>query len=111
MKVKLYGHATTGTCKTIKVVPSSKTCILWAPAAVAPPEGEDSFEASNLGTWMRGREAPADGSGKVERKGLLRQCFEVEFDHARQLLNPSGGKDTNALCLITVQKHISKARS
>ena len=93
--IKIYGHATTKTAKTVKVVPSDKPCIVWS-----PHQSSSEFTADSFGTWLRSREESAVGDVKgIECKGLLRPCFEVTFVNAEKMLKPVG---KNPLCFFTI---------
>ena len=97
--VKVYGHATTRTARTVRIVPSDKPCIVWAPRQRTP---DTEFNADNFGQWLRSREAPAVGDStkvNIECMGLLRPCFEVTFVHSEKMLKPIR---QNPLCLFTI---------
>ena len=99
--VRVYGHATTRTARAVRIVPSDKPCIVWAPHQRTP---DTEFNADNFGQWLPSREALAVGNGdggksNFECKGLLRPSFEVTFVHSEKMLKPSR---KNPLCLFTI---------
>ena len=96
--IKIYGHATTKTTKTVKVVPCDTPRIVWSPNAESSASSE--FTADTFGKWLCSREAPAVGDVKVvECKGVLRPCFEVTWVSAEKMLKPV---NKNPLCLFTI---------
>ena len=104
--IKINGHATTRTAKTVKVVPADKPCVVWSPSQIAL---EKEFKADNIGQWLRsGEESSADGvKGAMECKGLLRPCFEVTFVHADKMLKPI---DKHPLCFFTINVLLLSSR-
>ena len=96
--IKIYGHTTTKTSKTVKVVPCDKPCIVWSPHESSSASSE--FTADTFGKWLCSREAPAVGDVKVvECKGVLRPCFEVTWVATDKMLKPVR---QNPLCLFTI---------
>jgi len=102
--VKIYGHSTTKTTKTVKVVPCDKPCIVWS-----PKQSGSEFTADTFGQWLRSREEPAgdDVMKGIVLKGLLRPCFEVTWVHAERMSKPV---NKNPLCLVTISQVMLSAR-
>ena len=96
--IKIYGHATTKTTKTVKVVPCDKPKIVWSPNAESLASSE--FTADTFGKWLCSREAPAVGDVKVvECKGVLRPCFEVTWVSMEKMRMPV---NNTSLFLFTI---------
>ena len=105
--IKIYGHATTKTTKTVKVVPCDKPIIVWSPHESSSASSE--FTADTFGKWLCSRETPAVGDVKVvECKGLLRPCFEVTWVAVEKKLKPV---NHNPLCLFTINPMMLAAKS
>ena len=102
----IYGHATTKTTKTVKVLPCDKPCIVWSPHESSSVSSE--FTADTFGKWLRSREAPAVGDVKViECKGVLCPCFEMTWVSTEKMLKPVR---QNPLCLFTINSIMLAAK-
>ena len=106
--IKVYGHATTKTSKTVKVLPCDKPCIVWSPHQSSSAGSE--FTADTFGKWLCSREQSAVGDVNViECKGVLRPCFEVTWVAMAtdKMLKPVSN---NPLCLFTINPMMLAAK-